>query len=169
MDSRNEPPFSTSRIANGAILLKQPQVLGNTATHTTGGPLGPPLPTRGHKDDVGWDLYCTEDRWIWPKCSVDLSTGWDVNVPRKTWGLITARSSTFKRRRLVVHAGVIDPGYVGPLTVLVWNPGFLPKRIRKGERLAQLIIIPMVHSSLQVVEDMPQTSRGAACFGSTGR
>lgn len=168
MDNRNQEPFK-QRLANGVILLKEPQLFDGTATHTTGGPLGPPIPTKGHHDDAGWDLYSIEDRWIWPKCAVDLSTGWDVNVPRRTWGLITARSSTFKRRRLVVHAGVIDPGYVGPLTVLVWNPGFFPRRIKAGERLAQLIIIPMIDTCIQITDQMPVTSRGTKCFGSTGR
>lgn len=151
------------RLANGVILLKQP------TTCTTDSPLEPPLPSKGHCDDAGWDLYCTEDRWIWPKCAVDLSTGWEINIPRRTWGMLTARSSTFKRRRLVVQTGVIDPGYTGPLTVLVWNPGFLPKRVYKGERLAQLIIIPMVDTVVQITDEMPITDRGQDCFGSTGR
>jgi dUTP pyrophosphatase len=124
--------------------------------------------TKGHEGDAGWDLYCTEDRIIWPKSAIDLDTGWNINVPRGTWGLITARSSTFKRRRLIVQDGVIDSGYTGPLTILVWNPGFLPKKIRAGERLAQLIIVPLPETVIQLTDKMPETSRGKQCFGSTG-
>ena len=158
MDSRNEYPFKPhhhKRLANGVITIS-----GNIAT-------GAWYPSKSYEDDAGYDLYCTEDRVIWPKCMVDLSTGWNINVPAKTWGLITARSSTSKRRRLIVHPGVIDPGYVGPLSVLVWNPGFIPKIVRAGERLAQLIIIPLPDTIIRQ-GDMPETSRGNKCFGSTG-
>lgn len=126
-------------------------------------------PFKAHHDDAGWDLFCNQDIIVWPKCTVDLDTGLDVKVPAGTWGTIKPRSSTFKRRKLVVFEGVIDPGYTGKLSVLVWNPGFLPRRIKKGERLAQLIVIPLPHTLIRVVEEMPQTSRGNNCFGSTGR
>lgn len=158
MDNRNSYPFKPhdhKRLANGTILIR----------HTGPGT----QPTKGHEDDAGWDLYCTEDRIIWPKCVVDLSTGWDINVPPRTWGLITARSSTSKKRRLIVHPGIIDPGYAGPLSVLVWNPGYIPRIIKAGDRLAQLIIIPLPPTTIQRVNSMPITSRGGGCFGSTGR
>lgn len=155
MDSRNQHPF-IHRLADGVILLKRR--LYNTS-----------VPTKGHKDDAGFDLYCTKDRIIWPKCAVDLDTGWDISVPRKTWGLLTPRSSTFKRRRLVVQNGVIDPGYTGPLTILLWNPGFMPKMVKAGERLAQLIIIPLPDTAIKIVTELPVSERGQSCFGSTGR
>jgi dUTP pyrophosphatase len=125
-------------------------------------------PTKSHPDDAGWDLYCLEDTVIWPKCAVDIDTGWDIKIPDHHWGLLTARSSTFKRRRLVVQEGVIDPGYTGPCTILVWNPGFLPKRVKAGERLAQLIIVPLPATALMIVDELPLTGRGTKSFGSSG-
>lgn len=158
-DNRNQYPFKPNnpkRLANGVILLKRRTTPAS-------------VPTKSYSDDAGWDLYCTKDQIIWPKCAADVDTGWDVNVPRGTWGLITARSSTFKRRRLVVAEGVVDPGYTGPLTVLIWNPGFFPKVVRAGERLAQLIIIPLPETVLKVVTELPVTERNGNSFGSSGR
>lgn len=130
--------------------------------------LFPHIPSKSYDDDAGFDLYCIEDTIILPKCTADIDTGWDIKVPDGTWGLLTARSSTFKRRKLIVAEGVIDPGYIGACTVFVWNPGWLPRVVKAGERLAQLILIPLPEATLKLVKEMPETSRGVACFGSSG-
>lgn len=163
MDSRNSVPFKYDR---GATYTCSPSALTIMLKPNT--PLAV-MPSKGHLDDAGWDLYCTKDTIVWPKCSVDLDTGWDIKIPDGHWGLLTARSSTFKRRRLVVCEGVIDPGYTGKCTILVWNPGFMPKTVRAGERLAQLILMPLPSSQIRVVEKLPLTTRGNNCFGSTGQ
>lgn len=126
------------------------------------------FPVKSYPGDAGYDLYCTEDKIIWPWQSVDLDTGWNVKIPEDHWGLITGRSSTFKRRRLIVVEGVIDSGYTGKMSVLIWNPWIWPKKVREGERLAQLIIIPCPHTHIHEVMQMPPTERGSKNFGSSG-
>lgn len=126
------------------------------------------LPFRYHHDDAGWDLYCPKDIVVWPKCVVDIDTEWNIKIPPNTWGTIKPRSSTFRNKKLVVFEGVIDPGYTGKLSVLVWNPGFLPRRIKAGDRVAQLIIVPMISTSLKEVGVMPITARGPKGFGTSG-
>jgi dUTP pyrophosphatase len=120
--------------------------------------------------DAGFDLVAIETVWVWPHTVRNLDTGWDIKVPAGTWGSIKTRSSTFRIRKLLVLEGVIDSGYTGPLGVLVFNPTIFPKRIKKGERLAQLILIehrPI--DAFDIVNEMPITDRGPHGFGHTGR
>jgi len=126
------------------------------------------IPTKAYIDDAGYDLYCAEDKIIWPFSSIDVETGWDIKIPDGFWGSIQSRSSTFKRRKLVIFGGVMDPGYVGKLSVLVWNPFFWPKRIKAGERLAQLIIHPIYSIKFIEISNMPATTRSNRSFGSSG-
>jgi dUTP pyrophosphatase len=65
--------------------------------------------------------------------------------------------------------GLIDSDYQGPLMVSVWNRGKEPFTIQPGERIAQLVVVPVVQVGLEVVEDFTTTSRGAGGFGSSGR
>jgi len=127
------------------------------------------VPTKAFYTDAGYDLVATHNAVVWPHTVCNLDTGWDVKVPAGFWGSIKTRSSTFKRRKLLVLEGVIDSGYTGPLGVLVFNPTFIPKFIKKGERLAQLIILPMSIHLFEIVQQMPVTDRGPNGFGATGR
>jgi dUTP pyrophosphatase len=65
--------------------------------------------------------------------------------------------------------GLIDSDYQGPLMVSVWNRGREPYTVQPGERIAQLILVPVVQVELEVVEDFAATSRGAGGFGHSGR
>lgn len=130
------------------------------------------LPTRSHEDDAGWDLYVDEDCWLWPFQGANLTTGWRIKLPVGHWGSLKSRSSTFVKRRIKVYEGVIDQGYSGPLNVIVQNMSFWPKRIRRGDRLAQLIIIEEVRTELWEVGaslDSEIHTRGTRGFGSSGR
>lgn len=126
-------------------------------------------PCKYHSDDVGFDLVFTEDVWLMPFKVKDISTGWNVKIPHGFWGSIKTRSSTFFRKRLLVLEAVIDPNYTGSLSVVIFNPTFLPRRIRKGERLAQLILHVSYDPAFKLVtQNMPVTSRNSNRFGSTG-
>jgi dUTP pyrophosphatase len=65
--------------------------------------------------------------------------------------------------------GLIDSDYQGPLMVSVWNRGREPYTVQPGERIAQLVIVPVVQVDLEVVDDFAATSRGAGGFGHSGR
>lgn len=120
--------------------------------------------------DVGYDLVTSEDVWIQPRTwtSVCVATGVRVKVPDNCWGLIINRSSTPDKRGLIVMNGVIDGGYTGHLYAAVWNMAEDRVQIKKGERLAQLILLPALVRPVSVVLDLPETQRGQAGFGSTG-
>lgn len=127
------------------------------------------IPYRTHGDeDAGYDLVCIENKIIWPHSCVEVDTGWDIKIPDGYWGSIKSRSSTFAKRKLMVLEGIIDPGYTGKLSAIVFNTTFFPKRVRKGDRLVQIIIIPMVQTAFLVRTSLPETKRGRGGFGSTG-
>ena len=129
-------------------------------------------PTLAHDDDAGFDLsYCgLEPISITPNCTVDIPTGVCVQLPAFTWGLVTGRSSTFRKRNLITPLGVIDNGYRGELFAIVRNVGDDTVVINPGERVAQLIVMPMLSHTLewQFCGRLDDTSRGTKGFGSSG-
>ena len=126
------------------------------------------LPTRAHADDAGLDLYSLEDVTIDPGDGTVVRTGVAVAVPAGHAGLVLDRSSLAKRG-LKTAGGVIDAGYRGELGVVVWNLSREPQIVAKGERIAQMLVIPIATPAPVETEDLGATKRGAKGFGSTGR
>jgi len=118
------------------------------------------------------DYYINQkEQWfdIPPIGYAEVPCGLAVKIPINAWGSIKARSSTAWKRHLVVTEGVIDEGFVGPLFILVFNPNSHPVRVKAGEKLAQLIIIPKYGlKGIETVNELPKTERESTCFGSTG-
>jgi len=134
-------------------------------------PTGPQhlLPTRGYADDAGLDLYVVRDCAIGPHEFVDVAAGVKIDIPDRLWGLIIGRSSTLRKKGLLVNPGVIDAGWTGELFAGVQNLTDKTVEVSAGDRLAQLILLPA-----PVVGYDPQwgrvrdKSRGERGFGSTG-
>jgi dUTP pyrophosphatase len=127
-------------------------------------------PTRGHHDDAGFDLYVNGDWTVEPNSFVDIDLNCAVAFPAGTWGLLTGRSSTLRKRGLLVAQGIIDTGYTGPLFAGVQNLTSEPVHVEHGERIAQLVLMANLATlvELEEVTEMPNTARGANGFGSTG-
>ena len=126
------------------------------------------LPTRAHADDAGLDLYALEDSVVPSGEGRLLRTGVAVAVPAGHVGLVCDRSSLAKRG-LKTAGGVIDAGYRGEVGVVVWNLSREPQHVKKGERAAQMLVIPIATPAPVDSEDLGATARGAGGFGSTGR
>lgn len=127
------------------------------------------LQTPKKQGDVGYDLVTLRSVEVPPhsQVAVDIETGVRVKVPTGTWGLVVNRSSTPRKRGLIVMPGVIDEGYTGPLYACIFNTTDRSIKVEQGERLAQLILIPSVIRPIKCVEEMPETERGQTGFGST--
>ncbi len=125
------------------------------------------LPTIGHPgEDIGYDLYASEDVTLDPRGAAGVPTGIAIQFDPAAGGVVKTRSGMAKKR-LMCNAGVIDAGYRGEIIVLIENLGSEPYAIKRGDKIAQLLEHPFV--ATEVVEsDLATAARGAKGFGSTG-
>jgi len=146
---------------------------------------GAKLPVRAHLTDAGMDvfycpnggnpgkLYETDEFWIPSRESRVLPTGLKVEVPMGYMLEIKNKSGIASKRQLVVGACVIDPGYDGEIYINLHNVGNGTQVIQPGEKIAQAVLIPIIHCGVEEVLDESElnskTERGAGGFGSTGR
>ena len=130
-------------------------------------------PTYGSATAAGADLYaCLDsDTVIEPGKTVFIPTGIAMAVPLGYAGLIYARSSMGAKRGLAPanKVGVIDSDYRGEVMVALHNHGAEPQTVCHGERIAQLVVAPVLAPAFEEVEELDDTARGAGGFGSTGR
>ena len=131
------------------------------------------LPTFGSPEAAGADLYaCLErDVTIAPGETAFIPTGLAMELPRGYAGLIYARSGLACKRGLAPanKVGVVDSDYRGEFIVALHNHGAQAQTISTGERIAQLVVTPVLIPEYIEVETLSETSRGAGGFGSTGR
>lgn len=126
------------------------------------------LPTRAHHDDAGMDLYSLEDVQLEPGQVKVIRTGIALALPPQHVGLVADRSSMAKRG-LKTSGGVIDAGYRGEIHIVMVNISGHLAEIKRHERIAQLLIFPIVTPAVKEVETLGETVRGTKGFGSTGR
>lgn len=129
------------------------------------------MPSRKHTDDAAFDLFVSEETKIGAGEIRDVPAGCAVQLPDRVWGLILGRSSTSRTHHLLVHPGVIDTGYRGPLFAQVENIGEADFLAEPGMRLGQLIPLPNIASQMAAIRTvaLQPSQRGPAGFGSTGR
>ncbi len=130
------------------------------------------LPTYGSAEAAGADLYaCLEEPvTVAPGESAWIPTGIALEVPKGCAGLIYARSGLACKRGLAPanKVGVVDSDYRGPVVVVLHNHGTEPQIVCGGERIAQLVITPVITPPYLETEDLSDSDRGAGGFGSTG-
>ena len=131
------------------------------------------IPTYGSATAAGADLYARlgADAVIEPGKTVFIPTGIAMAVPVGYAGLIYARSSMGAKRGLAPanKVGVIDSDYRGEVMVALHNHGTETQTVCHGERIAQLVVAPVLAPAFEEVEELDDTARGAGGFGSTGR
>jgi dUTP pyrophosphatase len=125
------------------------------------------LPVTGHPGDAGLDLFSVVDRDLAPGEVFAVPTGIQIAVPAGHAGLVWDKSGISLKG---VHrlAGVIDAGYRGEVQVVMINLGAAPFPVRKGQKIAQLLVQPIAGVEVVEADSLDDTSRGQGGFGSTG-
>lgn len=129
------------------------------------------LPVYARPGDAGADLSSTETVTIPPGERVTVGTGVAIALPEGFAGFVTPRSGLAARHGItIVNApGVVDAGYRGELRVTLLNTDARePYRVSTGDRIAQLVIVPVALARFVPVDELPASERGEAGFGSTG-
>lgn len=126
------------------------------------------VPYRKHDTDAGYDLSATHGGIIEAgQVAMPVRTGIGLELPDNIFALIRDRSSV-AAKGVITTAGVIDPGYRGEVVVLLTNMGREPFVFEKGQRIAQVLLLPCSNLVFKPVEDLADSSRGSGGFGSTG-
>jgi dUTP pyrophosphatase len=130
------------------------------------------LPTRAHEGDAGLDLYACEPAHIGPGERWSVGTGVAVEIPDGHAGLVLPRSGLAREHgiALVNSPGLIDSGYRGEVRVLLLNTDPAENfRVKPGDRIAQLVIVPIALAEPVEVSALAESARGDGGFGSSGR
>lgn len=126
------------------------------------------IPSRQSAGSAGYDLASAEDTVVPPKGKKLIDTGLSIAVEKLCYGRIAPRSGLAKDYFIDVGAGVIDSDYRGPVKVLLYNFSDEDFTVKRGDRIAQLIIEKIEHPTIMEVDALDDTGRGDAGFGSTG-
>lgn len=126
------------------------------------------LPTRAHKTDAGLDLYARETQVVPARESATFDTGVHIELPEGTVGMLKSKSGLNVNHGLTSE-GVIDVGYTGSIAVKLYNHSGYDYTVNAGDKISQLVIMPIITPELELVTELEQTERGNGGFGSTGR
>jgi len=130
------------------------------------------LPARAHPGDAGLDLVAVEAVELGPGERARVRTGIAIELPPGHAGLVVPRSGLAARHGVTVlnAPGLVDAGYRGEVAVLLVNTDREAAfRVEPGDRVAQLVVVPVALSEPVAVESLSETPRGEGGFGSTGR
>ena len=126
------------------------------------------IPERAHKIDAGIDLKSPTNRVIKAHGAVRIDTGVHVQLPHHTAGLLVAKSG-LNAKHGITSTGLIDEGYTGSIVVKMYNNSDAPYFVHKGDKISQLVVIPVRYEKVKIVDKLDgETERGAQGFGSTG-
>lgn len=126
------------------------------------------MPTRAHDTDAGLDLYSCEEKTVPAFGSALFNTGVHVQLPPNTAGMIKSKSG-LNVKHGITSDGVVDVGYTGSIRVKLYNHSDTAYRVKRGDKISQLVIVPVVIPPLVVVDELEESERGDNGFGSTGR
>lgn len=128
-------------------------------------------PTKAHDSDAGYDLYVPdgEDWLIEGHGAITIDTGVSMAIPEGYTGLVRSRSGLAFRNGIMTVEGTVDAGYTGTIAVMLYNLTDRDYVFSPGERMSQIVIVPIAKAALVQADELPETERGANGFGSSGR
>lgn len=125
-------------------------------------------PNRAHETDAGADLMSPIDIMVKAHDSAVIDTGVHVELPDGYVGMLKSKSGLNVKNGLVSE-GVIDVGYTGSIRVKLYNHSDSDYNIHRGDKITQIVILPCIFPSVELVDKLEDTERGDSGFGSTGR
>lgn len=126
------------------------------------------IPHYVHEGDAGMDIYSVEDVVIESKKRVVVSTGISIELPRGYVSLIWDKSGLAAKHGIKTMAGVCDAGYRGEYKIVLLNTSEESYEIKKGDKIAQILIQKIENPEIEKVKELEETKRGEGGFGSTG-
>lgn len=126
------------------------------------------MPTKAHAADAGLDIRTPKDCFVGPLGSAVIDTGVHVAIPAGYVGFLKSKSG-LNVNDDIVGEGVIDSGYTGTIKVKLYNNGNRTKAFYKGDKIIQLVILPIPDVEFFEVKKLASTERGDKGFGSSGR
>ena len=135
---------------------------------------GARLPVVAHPgEDLGYDIFALEDTVLWARATVRVRTGIAVEARRPETGaqlgLLVRDRSSIAARGIATTGGVIDAGYRGEILVLMTNLSDTAVELKAGEKIAQMIPVPVLTGLVEQVETLEESARAEKGFGSSGR
>lgn len=126
------------------------------------------LPKRAHPEDAGMDLFTMDGFFIDPGKSKRINTGVHVLIPEGYAGILMSKSG-LNVNHDITSTGLIDASYTGSIVVKLYNHGKKTYQFNPGDKISQLVIVPIETPGIERVDRFPSTDRGDNGFGSSGR
>ena len=125
-------------------------------------------PTRAHEADAGLDIKSRRCQNVPAHGSAVFLTGVHVEIPRGHAGVLISKSG-LNVKYGITSTGLIDEGYTGEIVVKLFNNSDEDYMVQNGDKISQLVIIPIRRPSIEIVDELGETDRGHHGFGSSGR
>lgn len=126
------------------------------------------MPLRAHNTDAGLDLLSPTRKVIRANDWESIDTGVHVEIPVGYVGMVTSKSGLMAKEG-ITSRGTIDSGYTGSIKAVLFNHSRKDYIVEQGQKITQLVLMPIITPELEVVDSLEETDRGANGFGSTGR
>lgn len=139
----------------------------DTYTDANGQERAAKAPSRAHSTDAGLDLYAMHGGLVRAHQAATFHTGTHVELPHGTVGILMPKSGMMTRHDLLTF-GIVDEGYTGEVLVHIFNCGGDDYSVKAGDKVSQMLIVPVLYESVEIVDEINGGERGANGFGSTG-
>lgn len=126
------------------------------------------MPMRAHETDAGYDIKSPCSAWIPAGGNVVIDTGVHMGIPEGFAGVLISKSG-LNVNDSITSTGLIDAGYTGSIRVKLYNNGAKGKKISRGDKISQIVLVPVALPALEITDWLPDTERGDNGFGSTGQ
>ncbi len=127
------------------------------------------IPRYAHQGDAGMDVFSLEDYDLQPRERRTFQLGFSMEFEKEYVALIWDKSGLASKHGIKTMGGVIDHNYRGEYAVVLLNTSDKNYIIKKGDKIAQILIQPVMNAEIQEVDELSETTRGEGGFGSTGK